>query len=125
MKIKIPKNPPLVNLPPKVELTLFLIQSELKYVKFTNDLENKGIDTYTGFLDFSALISAIMGFDNDLPDEFKEWYFDRQNQLVESISPKSDKELLKLAFDFYVDLVIKKQKLDNRANKQTNIHLPT
>ena len=56
MKIKIPKNQLLVNLPPKVELAIFLIKLELKNVKFTSDLNNKGIDTYAGFLDFSALI---------------------------------------------------------------------
>ena len=109
MKIKIPKNLRLVNLSPKIEFTLFLIQSELKYVKFTNDLENKGIDTYTGFLDFSALISAIMGFDNNLTNEFKEWYFDRQTQLVKNIDSENDKEFLEQAFNFYVDLVVKKR----------------
>ena len=112
MKIKIPKNHLLVNLPPKVELAIFLINLELKNVKFTNDLNNKGIDTYAGFLDFSGLISAIMGFDNNLTDEFKEWYFDRQTQLVESIDPENDKELLEQAFNFYVDLVVKKRGLD-------------
>ena len=112
MKIKIPKNPQLINLPPKVELTLFLIQSELKNVKFTNDLENKGIDAYAGFLDFSPLISAIMGFDNNLTNEFKEWYFDRQTKLVEKIDPKNGKELLEQAFNFYADLMIKKRELD-------------
>ena len=109
MKIEISEPPQLINLPPKVELTIFLIQLELKNVKFTNDLENKGIDTYAGFLDFSVLISAIMGFDNNLADEFKEWYFDRQTQLVESINLENDKELLEQAFNFYVDLVVKKR----------------
>ena len=112
MKIKFPENLRLINLPPKIELTLFLIQSELKYVKFTNDLENKGIDTYTGFLDFSALISAIMGFKNGLSDEFKKWYFDRQTKLVENVDAENDKEFLEQAFNFYIDLMVKKRELD-------------
>ena len=115
MKIKIPKNHLLVNLPPKVELAIFLIKLELKNVKFTNDLNNKGIDTYAGFLDFSTLISVIMGFDNNLPDDFKEWYFDRQTQLVENIDPENDKELLEQAFNFYVDLVVKKREVNTRV----------
>ena len=115
MKIKIPKNQLLVNLPPKVELAIFLIRLELKNVKFTNDLNNKGIDTYAGFLDFSALISALIGFDNNLSDEFKEWYFDRQTQLVENVDPENEKELLKRAFKFYVDLVVKKRGADAKV----------
>lgn len=115
MKIKFPENLRLINLPPKIELTLFLIQSELKYVKFTNDLENKGIDTYTGFLDFSALISAIMGFDKNFTDEFREWYFDRQTQLVEKIDSEDDKKFLEQTFNFYVELIVKKRELDANA----------
>ena len=102
----------LIDLPPKIELTVFLIKLELKNVKFTNDLNNKGIDTYAGFLDFSTLILTIMGFDKTFTDEFREWYFDRQTQLVESVNPEGDKELLEKAFNFYVDLVVKKRELD-------------
>ena len=112
MKIEIPENLQLTNLPPKIELTVFLINLELKNVKFTNDLNNRGIDTYAGFLDFSALISAIMGLDKYFTDEFREWYFDRQTQLVESVSLEDDKDMLEKAFDFYVDLVVKKRGLD-------------
>ena len=53
-----------------------------------------------------------MGFDNNLTNEFKEWYFDRQNKLVERMDPKNDKELLEQAFNFYADLIIKKRELD-------------
>ncbi|MCG8321288.1 MAG: hypothetical protein MI921_17425 [Cytophagales bacterium] len=111
MKIKIPKNLPLINLPPKVELALFLIKTELKNVRFTNDLNEKDIDTYNGFLDLSTLISSILGFGNNLPDEFKEWYFDRQTQLVENIDLEDDQELLGQALHSYVDLGVKKQEL--------------
>ncbi|MCG8321576.1 MAG: hypothetical protein MI921_18885 [Cytophagales bacterium] len=53
-----------------------------------------------------------MGFDGNLTDEFTEWYFDRQTQLVENIDPENDKELLEQAFNFYVDLMVKKRELD-------------
>ena len=115
MKIKIPKNLRLINLPPKIELTVFLIKLELKNVKFMNDLNAKGIDTYSGFLDFSALISSIMGLDKNFTDEFREWYFDRQTQLVEKIDSEYDKKLLEQAFNFYVDLVLKKRELNTNA----------
>ena len=117
MKIEISEPPQLINLPPKVELTIFLIKSELKNVKFTNDLNNKGIDAYAVFLDFSALISAIMGFENGLSDEFKEWYFDRQTKLVENIDPENDEEFLEQAFNFYIDLMMKKRRFDRRSSE--------
>ena len=112
MKIKFPKNLRLINLPPKIELTVFLIKLELKNVKFTNDLNKKGFDPCTGILDFSKLISSIMGFDDNFTEEFAEWYFDRQTQLVKNIDPENDKELLEQAFNFYVDLVVRKRGLD-------------
>ena len=71
MNIEIPKNQLLANLPPKVELILFLIKSELKNAKFTNDLN-------------------------------------RQAQLVEDIDTTNDREVMEQAFNFYVDLVVKK-----------------
>lgn len=118
MKIQIPKNLRLINLPPNIEITVYLIKLELKNVKFTNDLNNKGFDPCAGILDFSMLISSIMGFDDNLTDEFTEWYFDRQTQLVENIDPENDKELSELAFNFYVDLVFRKRALDRDVNKQ-------
>ncbi|MDN5210478.1 hypothetical protein QQ020_00415 [Fulvivirgaceae bacterium BMA12] len=109
MKIKFLKNQSLVNLPPNVELIVFLIKEELKNVKFTNDLSRAGVDTCIGFLDFSPLISAIIGFENSPSDEFTEWYFERQTELVENIDVRNDQELLEQAFNFYVDLLVKKR----------------
>ena len=57
-----------------------------------------------------------MGFGNNLPDEFKEWYFDRQIKLVENIDLEDDQELLGQALHFYVDLAIKKQELKTGIN---------
>ena len=115
MKIKIPENQPLVSLPPKVEIAIYLINEELKSVKFTNDLHKRGTDASAGILDLTPLMSAIMGFGNNLTDEFREWYFDRQSQLVEKVDSKDDKKLLEQAFNFYVDLVVKKRELDTNA----------
>ena len=109
MKIKFPENQLLASLPPKVELAIFLIKAELKSVKFTNDLHKEGTDASAGILDLSPLTSAIVGFKNNLTDEFREWYFDRQTELVASTDVQNDKELLKQAFNFYVDLEVKKR----------------
>ena len=62
-------------------------------------------------------VSAIMGFEGICPDEFKEWYFDRQTRLVERIDSEDDKKFLEQAFSFYVDFVIKKRGLDKKIKQ--------
>lgn len=95
-----------------VELALSLIKAELQNLKFINDLNRAGVDASTHLLDFSALILEIMGFDHDTTDQFYEWYSRRQRKLVENVDPDNDKSFRERAFDFYVDLVVKKRELD-------------
>ena len=95
-----------------VELALSLIKAELQNLKFINDLNRAGVDASTHLLDFSALILEIMGFDHDTTDQFYEWYSHRQRMLVENIDADDDKTFRERAFDFYVDLVVKKRELD-------------
>ena len=109
MKIKFPENQLLASLPPKVELAIFLIKEELKNVKFINDLQAAGTDASIGLLDLSPLISAIVGFKGNQSDEFNEWYFDRQTRLASYFDFENEKELLEQAFNFYVDLEVKKR----------------
>ena len=109
------------SLPPKVEIAIFIINEELKSVKFTNELHKRGTDASDGILDLTPLTSAIMGFGNNLTDEFQEWYFDRQSQLVETIDREDDKKLLEKAFDFYVDLVVKKRELERMQRSLDSI----
>ena len=80
-------------------------------MKFINDLNKAGVDARTHLLDFSTLILEIMDFGHETSDAFEEWYFNRQNKLIENIDPKNDKELLRQAFNFYVDLEVKKREL--------------
>ena len=112
MKIKLPKNPSLVTLPPKAELAILLIKAELKNLKFINDLTQKGIDASAGLSDLSELILAVVGFDGGTTDEIHEWYFQRQLKLTENIDPSNGKALWKQAFYFYVDLINKKREWD-------------
>ena len=118
MKIKFPKNQLLVSVPPKVELAIFLIKAELKSVKFTNDLHKEGTDASAAILDLSPLTSAIIGFGDNLTDEFQEWYFDRQTELVANINVQNDKKLSEQAFNFYVGLVVKRREWDVEGKLQ-------
>ena len=85
-----------------IEIALFLIKVELQNLKFINDLNKAGVDASTHLLDFSTLILEIMDFGHETSGAFEEWYFNRKN----------DKELLEQAFNFYVDLVVKKRELE-------------
>lgn len=58
MEIKLTSNSPLVKLPEKIDLTLFLIREELKSRKFTNDLEKIGFDLTFFSSDFSRIICS-------------------------------------------------------------------
>lgn len=96
----------------RVEFALSLIKAELQNLKLISDLNRTGIDASTHLLDFSTLILEIMGFDHDTTDHFYEWYSHRQRMLVENVDADDDKAFLERAFNFYVDLAIKKRDLD-------------
>ena len=104
--------PPTVRLPPKVELAISLIKAELKNLKFINDMLKQGIDASASLWDFGELILGLAGFDNDISDELNEWYFTRQTQLVKDIEAGDDEDFSHAAFDFYIDLMVKRQELD-------------
>lgn len=88
-----------------------LIKAELQNLKLIDGLNRAGVDASAYLLDFSSLILKIMGFEHITSDEFYEWYFCRQKKLVEHIHPENDKEFRERAFNFYVDLVVKKREL--------------
>lgn len=113
MNIEFPYYPPIVKLPPKVELIILLIKEELKNVRFINNLENAGIDASICTVDFSVLISRLMEFKNSNADEFFEWYFTCQNKLVENIDPDDGEKIMEQAINFYFELVAKKRELDD------------
>lgn len=118
MNTKLPDDPPLVRLTPKIEFVTLLIKEELKNLKFINDLDKAGIDASAYLVDFSTSILSMLKFSNNITDDFWNWYLTRQNQLVKNIDPKDDNQCLQQAFNFYVDLVIKKRTLDQAVNKQ-------
>ena len=92
--------------------TILLIKEVLYNLKLIKDLGRAGIDASIHLSDFSALILEITGFtEHKTSDEFYTWYTNCQNKLVENIDPKDAKEFRERAFDFYIDLVVKKREL--------------
>jgi hypothetical protein len=110
MKIELPKNLPLIKLPSRVELTIFLIREELKNRKFTKGLEKVGFDTSDCSSDFSSLILALAGFQNRT-DELYEWYFNQSEEYSEKFDLSDWKELNEQAFNFYIDLLMERRKV--------------
>ena len=95
------------------EHAITLIKAELQNLKLINGLDSAGIDASAYMLDFSSLILEMLGFKHKTSDEFHEWYFCHQNKLIENVDPENDKEFQERAFDFYVDLVVKKKEMDS------------
>ena len=107
MEIKLTGNSPLVKLPPKTDLILFLIREELKNKKFTNDLEKIGFDLTFFSSDFSRIICSLIGI-NNRTDEFYVWYDNKINNFCEEIDLHDGLNLTEQAFSFYVILMMKK-----------------
>jgi len=108
MEIKLTGNSPLVKLPPKIDLTLFLIREELKSKKFTSDLEKIGFDLTFFSSDFSRIICSQIGIHN-LTEEFYEWYDNEINNFCKEIDLSDGLKLTEEAFKFYMILMMKKQ----------------
>lgn len=107
MEIKLTQNSPLVKLPQKIDLTLFLIREELKNKKFTNDLEKIGFDLTFFSSDFSRIICLQIGLKN-LTEDFYEWYDNEINNFFKEIDLSDGLKLTEEAFKFYVILMMKK-----------------
>ena len=124
MKTKIFENPPVLPLPPNIEFPVSLIKEELKNLKFISDWNKAEVDASAGLLDFSELILKVIGFDNNLPDKFYEWYFRRQNRLIENIDKANAQEFHCRALIFYVDLIDKKRECQWHGNRIQHTQTP-
>lgn len=116
MKVKTNESPPTIHFPPKAKLVISLIKEELRNLKFINDLYKNGIDATTGLLDFSSPILEIMGFDAVLADELSEWYYSHQTNLVKNIDMNNEEGFKEQAFNFYIDLLVRKREWDKGNN---------
>lgn len=108
MQIKLPTNLRLVKLPPRSEIILYMIREELKNRKLTSGLDNLGFDSSHCSVDIGILILAFMGFESR-PDELFRWYYDTLDLYAERVDPQRNDQLNQLAFDFYIELEMKKR----------------
>lgn len=105
MKTK-PSKLPLVALPPKARLALFLIREELKSRKFFNGLRQVGLDYtyYQPHLD-EAILNCV-GLDSESDEVFDLYY-----ALIEKRCTKireDETSVMKQALKVYVELRMKK-----------------
>jgi hypothetical protein len=99
---------PLVRLPQKVELTLFLIREELKSRKFFNSLQRAGLDDCYYQTHLDQLIMNNTGLDHESDRDFGFY-----SSLMEKNSKKIDtgeEAVMKRAVKVYVELMIEKKR---------------
>lgn len=108
MKIKLPTNLRLVKLPPRSEIILYMIREELKNRRLTTGLDNLGFDSSHCSLDMGILVLALMGFESR-PDRLYQWYYDTLDIYADQVDPHKNERLNQLAFDFYIEIEIKKR----------------
>jgi hypothetical protein len=97
----------LVNLPPDIELILFMIREELKSTALFNGLARVGLDDCYFQSHFGTLILAYMGFE-ERSDDLYEFYNDLIDKYSEKIEADND-VTMKCAFDVYVEIMIEKK----------------
>ena len=102
----------LVKLPPDIELTLFFIREELKSTTLFNGLARVGLEDCHLQSHFGTPILAYMGFDN-VTDDLYEFYVNLIDKYSEQV--EADKDVMKCAFDVYVEMIIEKKKRVVRA----------
>lgn len=116
MKLDLSENLQLAKIPSKVELALYLIQTEFRNKKLSEKLEQIGFDASFYSFDFGALILNLTGFEMRT-DELYEWY----NKLLEGYIGRLDQvankneSIHEHAFNFYLDLEVEKR-LRERGN---------
>jgi len=99
---------PLVKLPAKAELTLYLIKEELKSHKFFTGLRNIGLDDCFYQTELSPIILSNTGL-NDETNETMDFYFALLDKYSQRIEPDSD-SIMKQALNMYIDLTVEQRK---------------
>jgi hypothetical protein len=98
----------LIKLPPKIEVTLYLIREELKSAKFFDGLSRVGVDDVYYQSHHGLLILSYMGFDT-IPDDLSNFYTGLIDKYCEKIEEDKD-VIMKCAFEVYVEMMIEKRK---------------
>lgn len=109
MKLNILENLQLTKIPSRVELALYLIQTEFKSRKLTDKLEQIGLDASHYSFDFGSLILNLTGF-RIRTDELYDWYNRLLERYLSVLDQAGDKEAIhEYAFNFYLDLEVEKR----------------
>jgi hypothetical protein len=115
-----PDNLRLAKLPARVELALYLIESEFRNKQLVDRLDALGTDEDASIFssDLSALILNLAGF-SVRTDELYDWYHSLLDQYsLQVVLGDTDRPLCDLAFNFFVDLEIERrtrEKFDSRS----------
>lgn len=99
---------PLIRLPRKVEITLFLIQEELKSYKLFEGLHAAGLEDSYYQTHLNKLIMHYTGLDEDSDEEFSQY-----QHLLEKHGKKIEADrstISKRTLEVYIDLMILKRK---------------
>jgi hypothetical protein len=99
---------PYCKLPPKIDLTLFLIREELKSQKLFNGLHKAGIDDCYFQTRLGKAILANIGLDDE-SDEVSEFYYKLIEKRSKKIEADSESTMTQ-AFKVYVELVTEKKR---------------
>jgi hypothetical protein len=101
---------PLVELPAKTELTLYLIKEELKSHKFFSGLRNLGLDDCYYHTELSPIILANMEL-NDETNETMDFYFALLDKYSQRFEPDRGRDsIMKAALNMYIDLIAEQKK---------------
>jgi hypothetical protein len=111
MIIELPQNLKLIRLPVNIEIIIYLIREELKSCKVSSDLEGVGFDTTFSATSLASLILSFLGF-RDRSDELYNWYYQLMKSYTERFEVHDSEKLHLEAFNFYVDLEIKKRTVE-------------
>ncbi len=109
---------PLVKLPNRVELALFLIMEELKSRKFFNGLQKVGLVDCSYQCNFNAPIAKYLGLDDHSDKAFRR-FDDILEKHCEKIDTNDNESLMRQVLRTYVDLVIERRaQKGNKARKR-------
>lgn len=99
---------PLVKLPPNAELILLLLKEDLKSRKFFNSLRVVGLDDSYYQSDFSPIILAHVGLDDERNETFDFFYnlMEKHSEQMQAV----DDSVANHAFEVYVELLIEKKR---------------
>jgi hypothetical protein len=99
---------PLVKLPPNAELILLLLKEDLKSRKFFNSLRVVGLDDSYYQSDFSPVILADAGLDDEQNETYDFYYnlMEKHSELMES----NNDSAINHAFEIYLELIMEKKR---------------